>query len=224
MAHFMDLTGQRYGMLVVIKKCEDYRVYSSGRKTIQWLCKCDCGNYKKVAALHLRNGDIVSCGCYGYKQRKEAVSKPKHGFSRTRIYHLYQNMKYRCQSSTSTVYDDYGGRGIEVCDEWSGKEGFTNFYNWAIKNGYDDKLSIDRIDVNGNYSPDNCRWADTEIQCNNTRKSVKLTYKGKTMTAAQWGRELGLDRHTIYWRIKKGLPIEEVLGPRTRNKTEKNVD
>lgn len=129
---------------------------------------------------------------------------------------MFQNMKYRCLNTTAPNYKSYGERGIKICDEWLQPDGFERFYKWALEHGYDDSLTIDRIDVNGDYEPGNCRWTDSETQYNNTQKSVKLTFNGRTMTAAQWAKEIGVDRHTIYDRIRAGKTIEEILRPKQR--------
>lgn len=214
MSKFEDLTGQRFGMLYVIERCNDY-ISPSGRHTVRWKCKCDCGNIKEITACHLKSGEYVSCGCYHMKRflasGVDYRFKKKHGMCQTRIYREYRNMKYRCSNPNSPGYHNYGGRGIKVCSEWLGENGFENFYNWSINNGYDDKLTLDRIDVNGDYEPSNCRWVDWETQYNNTTKSVKLTYNGRTMTATQWARELGVDRHTIYDRIRNGWSVERIV-------------
>lgn len=215
MTKLKNLVGEHFGMLTVVERANDY-ISPSGRKLVQWKCKCECGNTAVVSAVHLRQGDTLSCGCFGKKRRTEEHHEKKHGLSKTRIYHLFQNMKQRCYNPNAENYKIYGGRGIRVCDEWLHPDGFEKFYEWAISNGYNDNLSIDRIDVNGDYSPMNCRWANDETQYNNTRKSVYLTFDNKTQSAAQWAREIGVDRHTIYGRIRKGLPIEEVLGPRKK--------
>ncbi len=215
MSKLKDLTGERFGRLTVVERGKDY-VSPSGRKLVKWVCRCDCGNLTEVSAAHLRQGDIVSCGCYGKQRRVEGKLENSHGCSRSRIYHLFQNMKYRCLNPNAPNYGLYGGRGIRVCAEWLATDGFEKFYRWALNSGYNDSLTIDRIDVDGDYEPGNCRWADAEVQCNNTRKSVKLTYRGETKTAAQWAREIGVDKHTIYDRIKKGKSIEEILGPKQK--------
>lgn len=210
-----NLTGERFGKLIVVKRADDY-VSPSGRRCVRWNCVCDCGKEIVVSASHLKSGDTTSCGCYGKQRRVEGKLANSHGMSRERIYHLFQNMKYRCNNPKSPNYSAYGGRGIAVCNEWMQKDGFERFYSWAISNGYRDDLSLDRIDVNGDYSPHNCRWADSETQHNNTQNSVKITFNGKTMTAAQWAKEIGVDRHTIYDRIRSGKPIKEILGPKLR--------
>ena len=220
MSSLVDLTGQRYGMLTVIGRGEDY-ITPKGRRVVRWRCRCDCGNLKDISASHLRDGNNVSCGCYHRKRLIEAgrENSTRHNMSRTRLYKEYIGMKSRCYLATNPSYANYGGRGIGVCEEWRAKNGFEAFRDWAIENGYRDDLTLDRIDVNGNYGPENCRWVDWETQYNNTTKSVKITYNGKTQTAAQWAREIGVDRHTVYSRIKSGKSIEEIVGPRMRRKS-----
>lgn len=120
-------------------------------------------------------------------------------------------MKGRCLNKSDANYNSYGGRGIIICDEWLGENGFINFYNWAISNGYSEELSIDRIDNNGNYEPNNCRWVSDVIQCNNRRTNRFLTAFGKKQTIAEWSRETGINRATIVYRMNKGYVGERVL-------------
>ena len=121
----------------------------------------------------------------------------------TRIHGIWCDMRSRCNLKTNHNYHGYGGRGIKVCDSWEGENGFKCFYEWSMRNGYTDKLTIDRIDNNGMYSPDNCRWTDMKTQCNNTRRNVFVEYKGKTKTIGQWAVELNLKYSRIYNRIAK---------------------
>lgn len=114
-------------------------------------------------------------------------------------------------NENSPDYEGYGGRGIKICDEWLGQHGFMNFYDWAMTNGYSDELSIERIDVNGDYEPSNCRWITNAEQQRNKRNNVYLTYGGKTMTCAEWSRELGLHVGTVNNRLHKGYSVEECL-------------
>lgn len=212
MANLKDLSGERFGRLVVLERASD-RVFSSGRKAVQWKCVCDCGNEKIVASTHLTSGDVTSCGCYYRESRQNCGRDEIHGLAGSRIYHLYENMKYRCNNPKAAGWESYGGRGIQVCDDWNRPDGFESFYKWALENGYSDDLSIDRIDVNGDYAPENCRWADKETQRNNQRNSVLITYQGKTQSAGQWSKETGLDRHLLVRRAKKGLPPEMIFAP-----------
>lgn len=138
-------------------------------------------------------------------------------FSEKRIKQIYEGMRQRCRYPKCHGYEHYGGRGIDVCDEW--KKGWRIFYLWAINNGYSDELTLDRIDVNGNYSPENCRWATKKEQANNTTRNVMITYRGKTQNLSQWCEELGLNRSRINYRLCCGLSPEEAFNmPSIRGK------
>ncbi len=165
----IDLTGQRYGKLTVIKQVES-KVTPSGQKQKQYLCKCDCGNEVIVRSLALRNGDTKSCGCLKVKQAKETLKtiKPKHGLRYTRVYGIWKDMKQRCYNLKAANYERYGGRGIKICEEW--KNNPEAFYNWAMANGYAENLTIDRINNDGNYEPSNCRWITMKEQAQNRHK------------------------------------------------------
>lgn len=128
--------------------------------------------------------------------------------SQTRLYNIWRKMKNRCFSPGCDAYERYGGRGITVCQEWSS---FKNFRKWALENGYKDDLSIDRIDNNGNYCPENCRWATAKQQMNNKSDNHLITFKGKTQTLAQWSEELEINRYTLFNRIDRGMSVEEAF-------------
>ena len=197
----IDLTGARFGRLVVEKR--DFAV----RKAAYWVCRCDCGNSTTVQACHLRSGATQSCGCFNKEQAAGRLRT--HGFCRSRIYNEWRSMKARCLNPHKKCYADYGGRGIMVCQEW--QDSFEAFRDWAIANGYQDNLTIDRIDVNGNYEPSNCRWVTNREQQNNKRNNHLLSFNGKEQTIAEWAEETGLDWMVIYDRIRNGWTVERTL-------------
>lgn len=164
MARLDDLIGQRFGHLTVIGRAENRRS-PSGSCCVVWTCKCDCGNTKEVRANELRSGSTLSCGCY--RKQKHLT----HGMRKTRLYNIWSNMLQRCTNTRHPAFLDYGGRGINVCPEWSGS--FESFEKWALANGYTDNLSIDRINNDLGYSPENCHWATPKQQACNRRPRRK---------------------------------------------------
>ena len=137
----------------------------------------------------------------------------KHGLTDSRIYSIYLGMKNRCYNKNEKAYLNYGARGITICDEWLDKDsGFTAFLNWAFSNGYSDNLTIDRIDVNGNYEPSNCRWADKYTQANNKRTNKYFIHNGIKKTMTEWSRELNIPYTAIQYRLSKHKPLKEVFG------------
>ena len=204
MGKFIDLTGQKFNRLTVIRK----QGIAKNRQSI-WECKCECGNTKNVLYNNLVSGQVKSCGCL----LKENGCPPKHNLSRTRIYRIFHNMKDRCYNIADKDYKNYGLRGIKICDEWleDDNRGLLNFYNWAIKNGYKNDLTIDRIDVNGNYEPNNCRWVDNKTQSNNRRNNCYITYNYETHTVAEWSRIIKICESTIRERIKLNFPVSLIL-------------
>ena len=164
-----DLTGKRFGRLTVLEFVPNDKPHS------YWKCQCDCGNITAIKGKNLKSGNSASCGCL----RSQMISRrmARHGFRTTRIYRIHADMKARCYNKKHRQYDDYGGRGIKICSEWNND--FQSFYDWAMANGYDDTLTIDRIDVNGNYEPSNCRWVDIYVQANNKRTTKKNPGRGR---------------------------------------------
>lgn len=181
MGKFINMKGKKFGYWEV-------KEYIGEGK---WLCLCECGSLKKVSGSTLRNKTSTNCGCKNIK----------HGCEGTKIYRLWSYMKERCYSENHKSYKNYGGRGIKVCDEWLEAK---TFIEWCFKNGYEEGLSLDRIDVNGNYEPNNCRFITIKEQQRNKRNSKFIEINGVTKVASEWAELAGLDRQTIYYRIKKG--------------------
>lgn len=181
------------------------------------ICKCSCGNFIGPSRLvSLVNGDLVSCGCYQRKIHSKIISNrnKKHGFSsrnnRDPLYVIWGTIKDRTTNLKRKDSKYYSKKGISICDDW--KNNFPNFRNWAIKNGYKEGLSIDRIDNSKGYCPENCRWISKSLQNNNKTNNRFLTYKGVSKTITQWGRERNLGWNTINRRLKKGKSIGQALG------------
>lgn len=190
----MDLTGQRYGKLTA--------TFFAGKNKhgqTQWLCRCDCGYKTVVTTGHLRSGHTKSCGCAAIETARK--NHTTHGMGKTRLYRIWSNIKSRCENPGSSVYERYGGRGITVCDEW--RDSFQSFKDWAEENGYKDNLTIDRIDNNGEYSPENCRWATPKEQGNNKRNNHLIEINGETKTLSQWCDLYGLSSDLVKQRINK---------------------
>lgn len=202
MSKIKDLTGKRFGRLKVIS----YNGSNKYGKAL-WLCKCDCGNIQTVVGSSLTNNLTISCGCYNKEILKKI--KTKHSMSNSELYKVWQGIKIRCYDKNSTYYNNYGGRDIKMCDEW--KNDFVPFYNWAINNGYRNSLTIDRINNDGNYEPSNCRWITRREQNNNMRKNIILEYNGKGQTISEWANETGINRTTLYYRIKRGWSAEKAF-------------
>lgn len=198
-----NLIGQRFGKLVVQKYVDTNKHGQS-----LWLCQCDCGKQKIVSSGNLRTGNTRSCGCL--HNALLIKNSTKHGETATRLYWIWHGMKARCFNTHDSRFKDYGGRGITVCDEWIS---FESFRSWALSNGYADNLTIDRVDNDGNYCPENCRWATDKQQANNRRTNRLITHNGKTQTIKQWASELGINYNTLYTRIVKyGWTAEKAFG------------
>lgn len=197
MKDLRSFIGQKYGRLTII----DYLGKS------YFLCKCNCGNIKKIRKDHLINGDIKSCGCIS--KRYNNVKRQFHNGTGTRLYSIYRNIKRRCFSKNDKLYKYYGERGITMCKEW--QDNFKLFKSWSINNGYTDDLTIDRINVNGNYEPNNCRWITMKEQCRNKRNNHNITYNGKTQCLNDWADEFNINRTTLLCRLKRGWNLKEAL-------------
>ena len=189
--------GTRFGRLVVLGVGRPHTVYANRKVGTKnhpstSVVLCDCGVTKTVCNFLLKNGTTQSCGCL----KRDKPPCFKHGYKYTRLYRIWNGMKNRCSRPN---HKNYYEKGIRVCDEWN--RSFLSFRNWAMQNGYADSLSIDRIDSNGNYSPENCRWADSRTQATNRCSSVLISAFGKTLTILGWERETGISRY----KIKKAI-------------------
>lgn len=202
----LDLVGQTFGRLTVIE-----RVTDKHKKVGLWRCKCECGNESIVITCNLTNGHTRSCGCLGKSHR--TTHGACRGGKHKRLYDIWINMRARCYGKTHPNYPLYDGRGICICDEWNS---FEAFEKWALDAGYDKSscrgaYTLDRIDVNGNYEPSNCRWISADEQNRNKRNTRNITYNGKTQCVAEWARELNLKPRTIYSRISRGVTDPQAL-------------
>lgn len=205
---FIDMTGARFGKWTVLELAEPLHD-KRGYNVIRWKCRCDCGTERDVIGTTLRSGKSQSCGCdVGRRATCAKENFTTHGESKTRLYRIWAYMKKRCSNPNASNYKDYGARGISVCDEWME---FEPFREWALAHGYDDDLSIDRIDVNGNYCPDNCRWVDGVAQANNKRNSVRIAGLGETHTIAEWARLLNVDYKYLHKKISSGKNIDDII-------------
>lgn len=202
-----DLTGQKFNKLTVINFS-----HFDKKKNSYWLCKCDCGNEKIVRRSHLLSGGVQSCGCVLHEGRGTYKNGWRtHGLwaKNKRLCKIWECMLNRCYNKNNDNYKHYGKKGITICEDW--KNSFESFVIWAKNNGYNDKLTIDRIDFNGNYCPENCRWVTMEEQANNKRNNRFITYNGKTQTIAQWSKETGISEGVIRYRYITGWDIQSVF-------------
>lgn len=190
-----NLTGRKFARLLVIDD-PGHGAFVD--------CKCDCGKLHRVRRYGLLTGNTRSCGCYSLE-----VHSKQEGKSNSRLYNIWRGMKKRCHNPNDRAYHHYGGRGIYVCDEW--RNSFLAFEKWSLEHGFCEGLSIDRIDNDGPYSPENCRWADATTQGNNTRLCHRVTWKGETHTITEWARLIGIERRTLAKRILDGWDIERAF-------------
>lgn len=205
MSKRIEMIGNKYGRLTVISKSDP----SMSGQT-RYLCKCDCGNEKVFQAANIRNGKSLSCGCI----RKEVtasrnrIEKKTHGMCHTREYKIWAGMLVRC-AVDHPKYSAHFGRGIKVCERWSKFENFISDMGQRPSSNH----SIDRINNDGDYEPNNCRWATSKEQTRNTRYNVKYTFEGKTMILNDWAIEKHINPITVYWRFKKGLRGHDLFKP-----------
>lgn len=203
--------GSKYGKLTTTGKYEIKNHYA------YFECICECGTVKWLKGKDLNYGSYKSCGCYGKEQRRKSTIK--HNLSNSRLYGIWNDMRTRCNKAYTNNYLNYGGRGISVCSEWDNtNDGFLNFYNWAIKNGYKEHLTIDRINVNGNYEPSNCRWATMAEQSRNKRNNRYFIIDGIKKTMTDLAKDNGINPKTLQGRIDRGYSIEDAISKEKPNK------
>lgn len=205
-----ELLGKKFGRLTIVG-------FVHARKPQRgwlWECRCDCGKTKILSPQDVKLGKIKSCGCYLSERSKERATKFKHTvYDNRRLYSIYNWMKRRCYNSKTPRYKDYGARGIGICDEWlNDKNGFDNFVEWSITHGYSDNLSIDRIDVNGDYSPENCRWLTLTEQNSNKRDTLWVDYKGERIQLVKLCKKLNVTYDMVHNRIYSlGWDVEKAV-------------
>lgn len=205
-----DRSGVRYGRLLALRP--------AGRAgtNLAWLCLCDCGKESVVSGGNLTRGKTKSCGCLN-KERVRAANTT-HGFSKERLFGIWKGILQRCTEPNFHHYRYYGGRGIVVCEDWMS---FQCFRDWSLSSGYSDDLAIDRIDNDGDYTPQNCRWVTTKEQARNTTRNTFITFQGKTLCLAEWAERLGISASAISKRIGRGWSVEKALTDPLRGNNER---
>lgn len=218
----IDLTDRRFGRLVAKERVKS----PNGDKKAYWLCECDCGNKVVVRKDSLDSKATQSCGCYLKEMFENGGGNIKHPKGTKRIAKILDGMKQRCFNPNATGYENYGGRGITICPEWLGKDGIEKFIQWALNNGYKEGLTIERINVNGNYEPSNCRWATEKEQAYNRRNTTKIKVDGENLTTAELMERYNISKTTLNNRMRrykngeisiKELISKEKLKPKRKN-------
>ncbi len=199
----VNIVGHKFGHLTAIR-CEGEKHYKCGAKDKPWRCVCDCGREIVITQYSLLRG--TSCGCE--QRRLQALASTTHGGHNTKLYGVWCTMKNRCNNPNVPCYNHYGGRGITVCSEWLD---FSKFMEWAFKNGYKEGLTIERVDVNGNYEPSNCKWIPSALQAKNKTNNRKLTYRGNVYILQDLANATGVDRRLISARVKRGWSVERAV-------------
>ena len=203
----LDLAGQRFGKLTVLR--EDGKL----GKCTAWLCKCDCGKEKRIRTNSLTSGVTKSCGMHQREHLENRKYKYPPDVRIRRLRNIWYGMLKRCNKTNHKEYKYYGGRGITVCENWND---YVVFARWALSNGYSNDLTIDRIDNDGNYEPSNCRWVTIQEQLRNRSNNRHETINGVTKTVAEWSRDYGVEKNTVYRRLDRGMSIVEALTKRSR--------
>lgn len=220
MINSKDITNETFGRLTAVRKIGMSKNHHS-----LWLCECGCGEHNNVIVdiYDLIKGHTKSCGCLkkeasrnnGKKARDKIREKStKHNGTHTRLYNIWTGMRQRCDNPNATDFSDYGGRGIKCCLEWYD---FVNFRDWALSHGYNDNLSLDRIDCNGNYCPCNCKWSTTIEQARNKRNTLYITVANETHTICEWAEITGIEYRTLKYRFQHGWSEDEMFMPVSLN-------
>lgn len=205
---FKDLTGQKFGRLTVIERAGT----SKGGKVL-WLCECSCEEHNQIvtSSSNLVTQNTKSCGClHKESARKTGKANTLHGDTNARLYRIFRGMKDRCYNVKNKDYARYGERGIKICDEWNNN--YIAFKEWALSSGYEDNLTIERKDYNGNYCSENCEWADMQTQQRNKSSNRIITYNGESKILAEWAEKFNIPYKVLCARINdKGHSFEEAI-------------
>ena len=210
MAKAVEIKGQRFSKLVALQS--EYHTTSGGNKIKYWKCRCDCGNYTTSSTHDLLSGHTKSCGKCIYNVSSKVKYK--------RIYDAWRMMIARCENPKAQAYHNYGKRGIEVCEEW---HDFDVFLKWALSNGYEGTLTIDRIDVNKGYYPQNCRWTTDKVQCNNRRSNHLVEYNGETHTVQEWSEITKMPYSIIASRLYNGWSVQDTFERKPRKDPRRKI-
>lgn len=197
MGRWEDLRNKKFGNLTVIAPIN--KINSAGYKL--WRCKCDCGTEIVVSSTDLKRKRTTNCGCKNDKNKSDV---------RTLLYYRWKDMRKRCYNQNNKSYPNYGARGIQICDEW--REDFQTFYMWCMKHGFKPELEIDRIDNDGNYSPQNCRFVTRSENQRNKSTSRFVTIAGETKTVSEWAQKTGIPQYKIFEYLKNGKSVTDLLG------------
>lgn len=199
-----DLTGQKFGRLTVI-------AFAGNSKSRQylWSCKCDCGNQENVivSAANLRSGKTKSCGCL--QKERASISNKTHGETKTKLFMVWSDMRHRCNNPNHRAYKWYGGKGVKVCEEWNND--YITFKTWALENGYKEGLTIDRVDADKNYCPENCCWATRREQSSHISSCRFFEFMGKKYYVRQFCREMRVSRYTFYKYTTNGINLDNLM-------------
>lgn len=205
MTKIKDITGQKFGKLTPIERISEVADKNKGHT---WRCQCECGNFREVKTSYLTGGYVKMCNECAHiekvKRGKLAEGRPRKSPLNERLHGIWSGMKSRCYNPKVAHYDRYGGRGITVCESW--RKRYSEFRKWALKNGYDDSLTIERIDINGNYCPENCKWITHKEQGYNKENTLYIEFEGKKIPLKKFTDEMFLDYPSIHYYLKSFKP------------------